>query len=83
MKPHSPLPWTIDGYYIRDAKGSATFANEQYYPWVEEKDYPYIVHAANAYPRMIAVLRQIATPALGGKAQQYAAQAILAELGEQ
>ena len=36
----------------------------------------------NAYPGLIAALRSIAKPALGGKAQQYTAQAVLRELGE-
>jgi hypothetical protein len=37
---------------------------------------------ANAYPRLVEALRAIAKPALGGKIQQYTAQAILCELGE-
>jgi hypothetical protein len=36
----------------------------------------------NAYPGMVAVLRRIATPSLGGKLQQYQAQQALHELGE-
>lgn len=36
----------------------------------------------NAYPKLIWALREIAKPALGGKQQQYKAQAILKELGE-
>ena len=36
----------------------------------------------NAYPGLIAALRSIAKPALGGKQQQYTAQAVLRELGE-
>lgn len=36
----------------------------------------------NAYPGLIACLRSIAKPALGGKQQQYMAQLALKHLGE-
>lgn len=36
----------------------------------------------NAYPGLVAAMRKIAKPALGGKQQQYMAQAILRKLGE-
>lgn len=36
----------------------------------------------NAYPGLIACLRTIAKPALGGKQQQYMAQQALRHLGE-
>lgn len=45
-------------------------------------DAEYIAKACNAYPKLVAALRSIAKPALGGKQQQYTAQAILSELGE-
>lgn len=37
---------------------------------------------AQAYERLVSALRSIAKPALGGKQQQYTAQEILKELGE-
>ena len=86
MKPATPLPWKeghnlICGrrvYFDSDA-AQTDFAT------VSEalQDRKYLVHACNAYPRLVEALRAIAKPALGGKAQQYAAQAILRELGEE
>jgi len=45
-------------------------------------DAEYIAKACNAYPKLVEALRSIAKPALGGKQQQYAAQAILKAIGE-
>jgi hypothetical protein len=53
-----------------------------HYQHISAEDAAYIVHACNSYPKMIAVLRRIAKPTLGGKHQQYDAQALLGELGE-
>lgn len=45
-------------------------------------DAEYIAKACNAYPKLVATLRRIAKPALGGKLQQYDAQQVLEAIGE-
>jgi hypothetical protein len=79
MMPATPLPW---GHYKDIVSLDRGHSDDDYYLYCVEPDAAYIVHAANAYPKLVKALRQIAKPALGGKAQQYAAQAILRELGE-
>jgi hypothetical protein len=48
VKPEHPLPWGLDqsGRYIHDAQG-------QY--WAGDE--AYIVHACNAYPKLVGILK--------------------------
>lgn len=59
---HSPLPWKVDRSdgvtFIRDANNKATFANEDYYPWVETKDFDFIVQAVNHHAELVGLLRE-------------------------
>lgn len=68
MKPTTPLPWKqADGHFQH----------------VTGDDLAYIIHAANAYPRLVGELRRICDelgPILGGKGLSNA---LLRELGEQ
>ena len=54
---HSPLPWRVtqeDGdNYIRDTQNTALMCDAPYYPWVTPEDFPYIIEACNAYPRLV------------------------------
>ncbi len=59
-KPYSSLPWSTDGAYIRDAGNHATFGSDQYYPWVETLDFEHIVHAVNAYPKLVELVKEYA-----------------------
>lgn len=61
--PATPLPWSMrtegGDTYIDSKDAHRTVACDmQYYPWIETADMPYIVHAANAYPRLVAALRE-------------------------
>jgi hypothetical protein len=49
-------------------------------PRVDADEY---VHRQNKYRSAVSALKRIAKPALGGKQQQYDAQAVLLELGEE
>lgn len=66
---NDPLEWRTDGAGLVATFEDQAVAKEAARRW-------------NAYPGLIEVLRKIATPALGGKQQQYMAQAALKELGE-
>jgi hypothetical protein len=53
MKPVSPLPWREQkGYIMSDAGKIIVDAGGG-----DADDFPYIVHAANLYPRLVVLLR--------------------------
>ena len=85
-KPATPLPWTTADGYIKGANGDTSFGSDLYYPWPTEADMPYIVHAANAYPRLVAALKAMTKPDEHGvefcSPKVTAARALLRELGE-
>lgn len=92
-KPVTPLPWKYvqhNGTEPEKFQGRPAFQPAYVYGKGKKpifgfqnmpNDAAYIVQACNAYPKLIAALRSIAKPALGGKQQQYAAQQVLKELG--
>ena len=92
MKPATALPWVRDEYGTVHPKtrpdglsgvilsGFALSCGPRNEEAIQNTDY--VFHAANNYPRLVQVLKAIAKPALGGKQQQYMAQAALKELGE-
>lgn len=74
MTPESPLPWTLedaivitDGRYVIDV-GDCNMSLV---------DAAYVVHACNAYPKLIAVLKHCARGYQDEDAEQ-----LLGELGE-
>jgi len=85
ITPDSPLPWRVvntpNSVSIENARGRRTFSSEQYYPWVTEEDMPYIVHAANAYPNLVAALWK-ARDATDYTEQHADIDKLLGELGE-
>jgi hypothetical protein len=86
-KPATPLPWTdIDGLHngiVGRSASSLRVAKEVKFA----DDRAYIVHAANAYPELVAALRQLVThmdaivPATKQNARDNA-RSLLAKLGE-
>ena len=80
--PCSPLPWAIrkdgaDTHIDSSSKLASVACDTQYYPWIETADMPYIVHAANAYPKLVALVKEYADEYGHG-----AFGALLNELGE-
>ena len=87
MKPATPLPWKCKQVGDTGGKNQVGVYEIRHEPWrvaeyANDEDAAYIAHACNAYPKLVEALRSIAKLAWGGKLQQYAAQAILRELGE-
>lgn len=83
-KPGTPLPWTHKkkgpNNEVLGADGNIVCDDEMYYPQaVSEPDAAYIVHAANAYPKLVTALRELR--ALRGAAKVIA-DALLRELDE-
>jgi hypothetical protein len=80
--------WKVSGlgYLCRGktviAKTNAVPAHVSQSVTLEIADAEYIAKACNAYPTLVAALRAIAKPALGGKLQQYDAQQVLKAIGE-
>ena len=63
IKPATPLLWHSEGQRVEGDGNPAgtvaeTVAREQY----GAKDAAYIVHACNAYPKLVAALRDLACP---------------------
>lgn len=86
MKPATPLPWKL-GNVDREgdsifADGKATFCDMKYYPWCERADFPYIVHAANNYGRLVELMKFCSTHAGIGNPLKADIQSFLRELGE-
>ncbi len=66
MKPETPLPWDE----VPNEGNAGSFS-------VPYGDHAYLVHAANAYPKLVSVLRHCA---LGYQDEE--AEVLLSELGE-
>lgn len=94
IKPAAPLPWTRSGQFI-NARGILDLIAEVMHREGTHQDAAYIVHACNAYPRLVEVLRELhyrAVYAVGdcrdhsdrgaAKVAIDAASALLRELGE-
>ena len=82
MKPSTPLPWTIvSGYQSKryDKQGvDSTFIS-----WgVSGADADYACHAANAYPRLVAALRELLWHSPRDLNASHRAECYLREIGE-
>ena len=100
MKPATPLPWNIvgdqkSGAIVKAGDGIASHVAKYNDQWVCEehgneasdaafRNAAYIVHAANAYPRLVAALRRTHArlAAYGTSDAADQALALLRELGE-
>lgn len=94
MKPATPLPWKFaaavqnngPNYFV---VGTGRWGEPSAADCAREADAAYVAHAANAYPRLVEVLRALADSSHGGMsaarflddAGMYA-RALLRELGE-
>lgn len=68
MKPTTPLPWKqADGHFQH----------------VTGEDLAYIIHAANAYPRLVAELRRLCVEIPAQLGAPPMKNALLREIGEQ
>jgi hypothetical protein len=86
---YTPLPWAVD---VRSALRVRSIADKDLNLTVAstgcsglvrdqwENNARYIVHACNAYPRLVEVLRYYAIPGMGDNGDK--ARALLKELGE-
>ncbi len=90
-KPATPLPWTVEhGNHViggnqersRVAVGSLSVAEYR----VADQNAAYIAHAANAYPRLVEALRELAEASGRGIEAcvnaEARAESLLRELGE-
>ena len=76
MKPETELPWEDNGNEIVAA--SDRFCGIA--GAVDGEDAAYIVHACNAYPKLVEALKEVAASSYG---QRHNAIALLRELGEE
>ena len=84
--PATPLPWIADTHRINDCNGqNIARADNQFGDNIDHvQDAAYIVHAANAYPRLVEALRLcLATDGHGLSTKgELPARALLREFGE-
>ncbi len=73
MKPDLPLPWGVNEYmdWTMDAYGET----------VNDADYKYLIHACNAYPRLVECMKTFVEHDLYNPSA-IAAEILLKELGE-
>lgn len=71
----SEAPGTVNGYRRVARAGNPSLRCRQ--------DMRYIVHACNAYPKLVAALRDVLTADFGNEVQRWsAAQKLLLDIGE-
>lgn len=84
-QPATPLPFKTNGVDGRIFGGAATGTIGQINPTANENvaiyDAAYIAHAANAYPKLVSMLRTIGVDTTGYKMMMITR--LLRELGEQ
>lgn len=94
-KPATPLPFRADGVMVKyvshgEWRTIARAQNTLLIPAAHEENARYLAHAANAYPRLVEALRELAyrcdgeegVREDGSNIQTYAAAALLRDLGE-
>lgn len=89
MKPATPLPWKLSGLgYVSGSKvvlARTEAAPAQYQERIDlsMEDAAYLVHAANAYPRLVAELQRLCVEIPAQLGAPPMKNVLLRELGEQ